>query len=115
MTIEEYSFGKMVIDRTIYKSDLMIFGEEVRSDWWRKEGHSLCVQDLEWLLSRPMKRLIIGTGKFGRMKIPEVLTLELSQRGIEIEGIRTSKAIDRFNHFVKENPDSLGGAFHLTC
>ena len=37
--IESYGFGRMKIDGVTYTSDLIIFADHVKSDWWRIEGH----------------------------------------------------------------------------
>ena len=44
--IEGYSFGSISVDGRRYKSDLIIYPDRVRSDWWRKEGHQLQLEDI---------------------------------------------------------------------
>ena len=45
--IEKYSFGSIVVDGKQYTSDIKIIDGVVIPNWWRKEGHSLCREDIE--------------------------------------------------------------------
>jgi hypothetical protein len=114
MLIEEYSFGRMVVDGRAYDFDLMICGDEVRDKWWRQEGHRLCLQDLAWIVNKNPPILVIGTGYFGRLQVPEPLVAELGRKGIRVETARTSEAVARINELCAAG-EITGGAFHLTC
>ena len=46
MHIDEYAFGRMVVDGKTYRKDLILLPEGIREDWWRDEGHSLSKADL---------------------------------------------------------------------
>jgi len=67
--IEAYSFGKIVIDKEQFQSDVIIYPDRVDDKWWRQEGHNLIISDLPFLPEHQPKILIIGQGKFGFMKI----------------------------------------------
>jgi len=45
--VEDYDFGKIVIDRKIYRSDLIIYDNKIEDNWRRQEGHSLCADDIK--------------------------------------------------------------------
>jgi len=51
MKIDQYAFGKIVIDGKTYTSDVIIYPEKVDASWWRKEGHRLQPADLEKIVS----------------------------------------------------------------
>jgi hypothetical protein len=114
MVIEEYSFGRMVVDGRAYDSDLMICGDEILENWWRRQGHSLCLQDLSWILKKTPPILVIGTGYYGCLQVPEKLVAELGRNGISVETAKTSEAVTRVNE-LSTRGDIAGGAFHLTC
>ena len=80
MRIDEYHFGKMLVSGKPYDFDLMICGEELYKKWWRKEGHSLCLEDLEWMLDRSPEILIIGKGSVGCMEVPNDVVEEVRKR-----------------------------------
>ncbi|MEA1932944.1 MAG: Mth938-like domain-containing protein [Thermodesulfobacteriota bacterium] len=44
--IDNYSFGKIVINGQVYTSDLKIVKGRVYSGWWRKSGHSVSIDDV---------------------------------------------------------------------
>ena len=98
--IEKYVFGKIFIDRHSYTSDLIIVDDQVFEKWWRKKGHELCVADIELFVDQyKPTRLIVGTGKFGRMKIlPETISY-LNSLELELDAHKTQQAFLIYNHF----------------
>jgi hypothetical protein len=109
--IEDYGFGRIVIDGKTYTSDVIIFPDRVTDNWWRKEGHALSIEDLREVVEFGPKTLVIGTGYSGIMKVKEETQEFLESKGIEVIVEKTKKASEILN--------SLGqnavGAFHLTC
>ncbi|WP_059177115.1 Mth938-like domain-containing protein [Thermodesulfovibrio aggregans] len=114
MKITHYSFGKIVVDGTEYTKDLIVFPDAVIPSWWRKEGHSLCIEDLNEVFTKDIKILVVGTGAYERMQVPQSLIEELKQRGIETIVSATEKAVALFNQLLSEGK-AVAGAFHLTC
>ncbi|MCS7214915.1 MAG: Mth938-like domain-containing protein [Thermodesulfovibrio sp.] len=114
MKITHYSFGKMVVDGNEYTKDLIVFPDSVSPSWWRKEGHSLCMEDLEDVFKREINVLVVGTGAYGRMIVNEKLIQDLKNKGIETYVSETDKAVLLFNKFSEEGK-KVAGAFHLTC
>ncbi|MEN2994295.1 MAG: Mth938-like domain-containing protein [Thermodesulfovibrio sp.] len=114
MKITHYSFGKMVVNGNEYTQDLIVFTDSVFPSWWRKEGHSLCMEDLVEVFKKDVKILVVGTGAYGKMKVDESLIEELKNKGIETYVRETDKAVSLFNQFLDEGK-KVAGAFHLTC
>jgi hypothetical protein len=69
--ISQYSFGKIEIDGQTYTADVIITPERVLGTWWRKQGHRLAVADLGEIMAAKPDILVVGTGYYGRMAIPE--------------------------------------------
>jgi hypothetical protein len=113
MRIESYSFGKIVIEGKAYTSDVIIYPGKVDSSWWRKEGHSLVMDDLQDIISAKPGVLIIGTGFFGLMKVPQETKAKLESLGIEVQAARTGEAVKLFNQ-LGEGRIAVA-ALHLTC
>jgi hypothetical protein len=57
--ITHYSFGRIVIDGTEHTRDVIILPEKVVGNWWRKDGHSLVLDDLNDVFSELPNHLII--------------------------------------------------------
>ncbi len=112
MRIDGYSFGRLVIGGKTYTADLLIVGEEIVPNWWRREGHSLCPEDLKLVIERQPEVLVIGTGAYGAMDVPYETEKFLEQQGIEVIWKPTAEAIDIFNSLTGKKK---AGAFHLTC
>ena len=66
--IEEYDFGRIVIDEKLYFKDLRIIDGEILPDWVRKEGHFLDVDDLKEVFPVGTKKSGKGRRKVGRKK-----------------------------------------------
>ncbi len=112
--IERYSFGSITIRGKTYTSDVIVYPDHVKSGWWRKEGHSLCERDLEEVLKWRPNTIIIGTGAYGCMKVPEEVKNSLRLKGIKLIIRRTDDACKIFNKLVKSNKKVVA-ALHLTC
>jgi hypothetical protein len=110
--IEKYSFGHIVIDGEEHTKDVIILPDRVVSNWWRRDGHSLVMEDLEGVLPDLRKHLVIGSGAYGRMN-PDPRTIELLEaRGIEVEILTTGDAARRYGELDRA---STAAALHLTC
>lgn len=129
--IDSYSFGKIVIDGTIYTSDVIILGDRVIPNWWRKEGHALCLNDLISFIPSPQGGegwgeggfplnkggqggcLIIGTGASGMMKVLEEVSDYFNSKGVKVIEERTDEACKTYNSLC--NSHDVSAALHLTC
>ena len=112
--IESYDFGRMVIDGNLYTSDLIVHPGGVRDRWWRREGHSLAVEDIEEALRPPPEVLVVGTGFSGLMEVPGATLRFLEDRGIEVRIESTGRAWKTYNE-LKGKGRRVVAAFHLTC
>ena len=43
--LENYSFGRIVVDGEEQTRDLIALPHRVFTNWWRREGHSLAIED----------------------------------------------------------------------
>jgi hypothetical protein len=110
--IEGYRFGRVVVDGREETADVIVLPDRTVSNWRRREGHSLAIEDLDGVLDELPERLVIGTGADGRLH-PDPVTLELlRKRGIEVEALPTDEAVRRYGEL---NPAATAAALHLTC
>jgi hypothetical protein len=114
MDNNEYAFGKIIVDGTAYTADVIITPEKVIDGWWRKEGHRLDKSDLGEILDAHPDCLLVGTGYYGRMKVPEETIDYLHSKNIQVEAIPTTDAVTRLSELQKEYA-RIVAAFHLTC
>lgn len=114
MEISGYRFGEIEIGGQTYRSDVIVTPERVVSGWWRKEGHSLAVGDLAEVMAAKPGVLVIGTGYYGRMEVPEETRRYLDAEGVQVRGARTADAVKEFNRLQKEYARVVA-ALHLTC
>jgi hypothetical protein len=110
--IERYSFGHVVVDGEEATRDVIILPGRVVHNWWRRDGHSLVLDDLHDVLDELPARLVLGTGAYGRMQPDAEALRELREHGIEVEVLPTADAIKRYEEL---NPAETAAALHLTC
>jgi hypothetical protein len=111
--IEAYEFGSITIGGKTYTRDLIICPDGIRTDWWRREGHSLCPEDLDSVIGLDPEVLIIGCGRDGRLKVPDETRSWITRRGIELIALPTREACERYNELEGESKVIAG--LHLTC
>jgi len=114
MNIDDYAFGKIVVDGKTYTSDVIIYPERVDSSWWRKEGHRLEPGDLENVIRAKPDILVVGTGNVGAMDVPQETLSALRSQGMDVRVAPTGKAVDIFNSLQDTNKKVVA-ALHLTC
>ena len=113
--IQEYRFGKMVIDGETYDKDLIIASGKVIPNWWRNKGHNLQLADIDKVLEQHQPEiLVVGKGQFGMMTISDEVRQFLHDQGIELVDKKTGKAVQIYNKHFNEGKKVIG-AFHLTC
>jgi hypothetical protein len=113
--IDQYTTGShMTVDGTTYHQDLKIIRDEVKRNWWRREGHRLDIDDIQDILSAEPEVLVIGTGYAGNLRIPGSVRQSIEDHHIKFISATTADATKTFNRLVAEGKD-VAGAFHLTC
>jgi hypothetical protein len=110
--IDEYEFGRIVVDGQEERRDLIILPNRVVRNWWRKDGHSLVLADLKDVLSELPDHVVVGTGAAGQMRPDPEAVRHLEERGMKVEPMRTPDAVRRY---LELGPANTAAALHLTC
>ena len=114
MEITRYRFGEIEIDGRTYTADVIIMPERVVDTWWRKQGHNLAVADLAEIIAAKPEILIVGTGYYGRMTIPDETRRYLQAQSVRLREAHTRQAVEEFNRLQRESA-RIVAALHLTC
>jgi hypothetical protein len=116
MRFEAFSFGSIRIDDLTYENDIVIDHGQIRkrnkkpSKRFKEEfGHTpLSIkEDIPW----NCRRLIVGTGAYGRLPVMEDVKLEAARRKIELLLFPTEEAITA----LKQGMDETNAILHVTC
>ena len=110
--LEDYSFGRLVIDGDEHRRDVIVLPRRVVSDWWRRDGHSLHIEDLDAVLDELPPRLVVGCGAHGRLAPDPAALRALAERGIDVEVLPTEEAVRRYGELDERR---TAAALHLTC
>jgi hypothetical protein len=114
MNINGYRFGCIEVEGSAYNSDVIITPEGVADGWWRKQGHELAIGDLDKVVAAHPEVVVIGSGCYGRMQVPQATRRFLEEKGIRVEVATTADAVNTFNRLQKESARVVA-ALHLTC
>lgn len=114
MQIDQYRFGHIDVEGHSYDADVIIFPDHVQERWWRQEGHRLSREDLQTVLAEKPEVLVVGTGYYGRMQVPEETLDSLRSVGVDVRITRTSEAVAEFNRLQRECA-RIVAALHVTC
>ena len=110
--IDQYEFGRIVVDGREETRDLIILPGRVVRNWWRRDGHALVLDDLAEVLDELPTHLVVGTGAAGRMRPDPQVIRQLQNRGLTVEALPTGQAVRRFGEL---EPANTAAALHLTC
>jgi hypothetical protein len=110
--IEDYRFGRVLIDGEEQTRDVIVLPGRVVTGWWRADGHRLVLADLADVMEELPERLLVGTGANGQMRPDPDAVEQFRQRGVEVEALRTDEAVRRYGEL---DPRRTAAALHLTC
>ena len=115
MKFEDFTFGGIRVDGTVYDHDVVIDRGEIRK---RKKQPSKKYRDsfghtplsVEEKIPWNCRQLVIGTG-MGALPVMDEVKLEARKRGVELHILPTAKAIEILNG----HPKKTNAILHLTC
>ena len=110
--LEDYSFGRLIVDGQEHTRDLIVLPDRVVSDWWRREGHSLAMEDLDEVLDELPGRLVLGVGAHSQLRPDPAVIAELERRRVQVECLPTDAAVRRY---CELDGRTTAAALHLTC
>ena len=111
-----FSFGSLQIDGALYEHDIIIDRGEIRkrkkkpSKQFREQfGHTpLSIEEkIPW----KCRRLVVGTGAYGRLPVMEEVKQEAKRRKIELLVLPTNDAIQA----LKQGAKGDNAVLHVTC
>jgi hypothetical protein len=110
--LEDYAFGRLTVDGRVHTRDLIVLPDRVVPDWWRCEGHSLVLQDLDEVIDELPARLVLGVGAHGRLRPDPGVIAELERRGVAVECLPSDAAVRRCAELDERR---TAAARHLSC
>lgn len=112
MTIEHYSYGKIIIDGKTYHQDLIVYPDRIDPAWIVAGGNTLAVDDILDILREEPEILIIGTGFHGGLIVPDLVKTQVMRQGINLMATKTEQAVKFYNTIMQDQKTIA--AFHLS-
>ena len=113
LEINSYQFGQVVINGRGYTSDVIVFPDRVRDNWYRKTGHELSLEDVAEVVAESPEVFVVGTGASGLVKVLPGVEQRLEADGIELFVQPTDMACRTYNSLGHSR--RVVAALHLTC
>lgn len=117
-SIDQTTFGSITIEKVVFEHDVIIQQDgKVKK---RKKKLSKAIYDTSHILSLPeakyvyekgVKRLIIGTGQEGNVRLSDEAAGYFKSKQCEVDLYPTPEAIQVWN----ESKEPAIGLFHVTC
>ena len=116
MRFGDFSFGSIQINDVTYEHDVLIDRGEIRkrkkkpSKKFREEyGHTplSAEEEIPW----QCRRLVVGTGAYGRLPVMKEVKLEAERRKVELLIFPTPDAIAA----LKRAAEHTNAILHVTC
>lgn len=111
--IGSYSFGKFVIDKKEYRSNVTLINDKAKEHRYLP-NHELKLDDFLPLINAKPSYIIIGTGAYGVVKVPDEITEYIEKQGIKLIIEKTGAACKTYNQLVKEGK-KVAAFLHDTC
>jgi hypothetical protein len=116
--IDRSRFGSITIEGITYRHDVIIRPDgqvEERKKELSKaiygSSHTISLEEARHIHTRGGALLIIGAGKFGRVRLSQEAAAYFIQEGCEVRLFPTSQAIRIWN----ESEGQAIGLFHVSC
>src|SRR5262245_14380978 len=115
--VDEFQFGSVRIDGETFDHDVVIARGRVRkrkkkrSRPYREQlGHTplSLAEEIPW---KAGKRLLVGTGAYGRLPVLDEVKAEAERRGVRLTLLPTPQAIEELN---RSDEDTVA-ILHVTC
>ena len=97
-TIQEFEYGKVVIDDKLFESDIVVTADGFINEWTREKEHEISIPDIENVLKNKPQTVIFGVGTIGKVVVTSEVLDWLEQSKIEVISYKTEKAIETFRH-----------------
>jgi hypothetical protein len=110
--LQDYSFGRLTVDGHEHTRDLIVLPHRVVPDWWRHDGHSLAMEDLDEVIDELPERLVLGVGAQRQLRPDPAVLAALERRGVQVECLPTDEAVRRYGELDERR---TAAALHLTC
>lgn len=116
-TINEMSWGSIDTEAGSFR-DAKLWPGGGRNWDWNETGtdHSPGIQpqDAEELVDNGAEVVILGRGQEQRLQVPDDTVSALEERGVEVEVLESSAAVERYNELASEGK-KVGALIHTTC
>jgi hypothetical protein len=116
--IDQTTFGSITIEQTVFEHDVIIRSNGQVEKRKKKlsnaiygTSHILSLPEAKYVYEKGVKRLIIGTGQYGNVRLSDEAADYFKHKECEVDLRPTPEAIQVWN----ETKGSTIGLFHVTC
>ncbi len=111
--IDSYTFGKFIVDKQTYESNIILLGDKVKPAR-HLPGHELKIDDFIELIDYKPEIIIIGTGESGVVKPQQEIINFIEEKEIKLLIEKTGDACNTYNNLIKQGK-KVAAFLHNTC
>jgi hypothetical protein len=116
MRIDEFSFGRIIIDGVTYEHDVVLDRGKIRERQKKpskrfRDAYGHTPLSLDERIPWKCRRLVVGTGAYGSLPIMADVTREAVRRDVTLVVLPTAEAIRALRKPAKKTNAIL----HVTC
>jgi len=111
--IENYTFGKITIDKKEYSSNVILINNKPKQARYL-EGHILEIDDLTSLVKSKPEIIIIGTGASGTVHPSQEIKEFIKEKGIQLIIKPSKEACSTYNELIDQGK-KVAAFIHNTC
>ena len=107
-------FGKIVFDNRAFNEDVVVRSNgSAMPRGPRPENHEISWEEMKHYIDDRTRKVIVGTGFNGVLKVLQQTKEFLSSRGIELVEVKTQEAIKLYNE--ERDKNGVVAVIHSTC
>jgi hypothetical protein len=117
-SIKRTKFGSITIEGEVFRHDVVVrLNGQVKK---RKKklskaiygtSHTISLDEIRHTYQKGAKRIILGTGQYGMVKLSEEAADYLKHKGCRVTSLPTPEAVQAWN----QAKGAVIGLFHITC
>lgn len=113
MEFKEAEFGRLVFGDKEFREDLVVSNGEAYPRGPREDNHLITLEELRRYLTDDTRKVIIGNGFMGALRISDDAKKFLANKGIELVEASSPEAIKLYN--LEKDKKGVLAIIHSTC
>lgn len=113
MEFKEAEFGRLVFGGKEFREDIVVSNGDAYPRGPREDNHIITLEELKRYLTEDTRKVIVGTGFMGVLKLSNEARAFLTKKGIELVEVSSPEAVETYN--LEKDKKRVLAIIHSTC